>query len=213
MRNTASDLLESKERSNLFMIIDPAKEGFTEISTVGSTLDVGATLLPFLGYSGDLGLGRNLLNEELLEKDRLFIHSNLNKWRQSIGSFWDFPKIQGSLKVNIDEKYVSIDSRQFGFPIFIELNRDLESTLKFQFDKSPGHKSLVQHRKELDDSTYFILIDKCANTKELDELLDEDGFCIMAGEGKKYTTIGRLEKNITYTYDEIRNLLGLAGNI
>ncbi len=100
MRNTVYDLLQTKERRNLFMIIDPSKNNTKEIKKVGSTLDIGATLLSFLGYTGDIGFGRNLLNDEIPEEERLFIHSNLIKWRYPVSTFWNFPKIQGHLKIN-----------------------------------------------------------------------------------------------------------------
>lgn len=210
MRNTAYDFLQKKERRNLFMIIDPSKNNFVEIKTVGSTLDIGATLLPFLGYTGDIGLGRNLLNGKVLEEDRLFIHSNLNKWRQPIVAFWDFPKIQDSLEINIEEKIVRIDNRNFRIPILIELNNKLESTLKFQFYTPSVLKSLVQHREALGKNKYFLLIDKCKNARVLDKTLGEKGFCLLAGQGSKYAETVKLDKNITYTANEILQLLNLS---
>lgn len=209
MRNTASDLLQSKDRRNLFMIIDPSKNNSNEIKTVGSTLDIGPTVLPFLGYTGDIGLGRNLLNDEMPEEDRLFIHSNLRKWRQPIEAFWDFPKIQDDLKINVDSQIVSIDGRNFRMPILVELNNMLETTLKFQFNASSGHKSLVEHRKELGRDSYFLLIDKCCNARELDNSLGKKGFCLLAGQGKKYTKITKLNNDIKYTANEIRQLLNI----
>lgn len=207
MRNTAFDLLQKKERRNLFMIIDPSENNSMKIETVGSTLDIGATLLPFLGYIGDIGLGRNLLRIEELEEERLFIHSNLNKWRQPISAFFDFPKIQDYLEINIDEKFSRIDNRKFGIPIFIEMNNKLETILKFEFDRSTGHKSLVQHRKALRKNKYFLLIDECKKVREIDKTLGENGFCLLAGQGKRYTKIAKLDKNIAYTADEIWQLV------
>ena len=210
MKNTAYDLLKTRGRRNLFIIIDPSKNSPMEINTVGSALDIGATLLPFLGYTGDIGLGRNLLNGEELEEDRFLIHSKLNKWRQPITAFWDFPKIQESLEINIDEKLVSIDNRKFRIPIFIELNNELQSTLKFQFDRSSGHKSLVDHRKKLGKNKYFLLIDECKNARGLDKTLGEKGFCLLAGHGGKYTKMVKLNENVTYTANEIQQLLKLS---
>lgn len=210
MRNTASYLLHKKDRRNLFMIIDPTQHNSMEIKTAGSTLDVGATLLPFLGYTEDIGLGRNLLNGEEPEEDRLFIHSNLRQWRQPISAFWDFPKIQDNFKINIDKKLVSIDGRSFRMPILIELNNKLQSTLKFQVDKSRSNKSLIEHRNALGKNNYFLLIDKCKNAIDLDKQLDEKGFCFLAGQGKKYAKIMKLKENVTYTANEVKQLLGIT---
>lgn len=210
MRNTAYDLLQTKDRRNLFMIFDTSKHSLMGIKTVGSTLDIGATLLPFLGFTGDIGLGRNLLNDEMLEEDRLFIHSKLGKWRQPISAFWDFPKIQDYLEINIDDKVVSIGDRNFRIPILIELNDKLQSTLKFQFDKASSHKSLIEHRNALGRNNYFLLIDKCKNAMELDKSVGEIGFCFLSGHGKKYTKIMKFNENIKYTANEIQELLGLS---
>ncbi|HFD32984.1 MAG TPA: phosphatidylglycerol--membrane-oligosaccharide glycerophosphotransferase, partial [Gammaproteobacteria bacterium] len=79
MRNSAYDLLKKNDRRNLFMVIEPGKNSFSKVDTIGSTMDIGSTILPFLGYTGDIGLGRDLLNSENLEKDRFFIHSNIKK--------------------------------------------------------------------------------------------------------------------------------------
>jgi phosphoglycerol transferase len=207
LRNTASDLLQKRNRRNLFMIIDPNKKKSKEVRAVGSTLDIGTTLLPFIGYNGDIGLGRNLLSATEPEKDRRYIHANLRKWKREIVKFWNFPTIQSTIEINIDAKIVRIDKRSFRIPILIELNNKLESTLKFQFYKSKGLKSLVQHRKALDENKYFLFIDRCEDVRELDKTLGKDGFCLLAGQGRKYTKITKLNKNITYTVNEIRKLL------
>lgn len=207
LRNTAFQLLHKKKRRNLFMIIDPSKNIFSEINALGSTLDIGATILPFMGYKGAIGLGRNLLNNEALEKERQFIHFKLIAWRHVLATFWNFPKIQKYLEIDIDKKIVRIDGRNFRIPIFIELNNQLESTLKFQFDKSQTHKTLVQHRKLLSKNKGFLLIDKCKNTKILDKSLGENGFCFLSGKGRKYTKKVKLNRNITYTSNQVRQLL------
>jgi phosphoglycerol transferase len=210
MRNTAYDLLQKGDRRNLFMIIDPRNNKAKEIKTVGSTLDIAPTLLSFLGYKGSIGLGRDLLNNEESEKDRLFIHSNLKKWRQQISEFWDFPKIQGNLNIDINNQVVSIEKRNFKIPILIELNENLQSTLKFEFDKSRGHKSLVEYRKKLGKNDYFLLIDKCKNLLELDSSLGEKGFCFLAGQGKRYTKRLKLNNNITWTASDLMAMLGVS---
>lgn len=213
LKNTAYDLLQKKDRRNLFMIIDPSTNNSAEIQTAGSTLDIGATLLSFVGYTGNIGLGRNLLDETEPEEDRIFIHANLTKWKKPISEFWDFPRIQDSMEININEKIVHIDNRNFQMPILIELNSKLESTLRFQFNNSPEHKTLVHHRKALGENKYFLLIDECINVRELDKTLSKNGLCLLAGQGKKYTKIVKLDKIITYTVNEIRQLINLSNEL
>jgi len=213
MRNTASDLLKKKDRRNLFMIIDPGVNRPWKIQTIGSTLDIGTTVLPFIGYKGNIGLGRNLLiGTGQGEAERIFIHDNLVKWKTPIMGFWDFPKIQDSLKIYIDGKFLRIDNRNFRIPILIELNANLESTLFFQVHQSPQHKTLVQHRNSLNENKYFLLIDECKNSRVFDRTLGKKGFCLVAGKGKTNTKIMKLQENIAYTANEIRQLLDLAND-
>jgi len=211
MRNTAFDLLRSKKnRRNLFMIIDPSKIEFNEIKTLGSSLDIGTTLLPFLGFDGDINLGRNLLNSKELEKERSFIHSQLRTWRPLISEFWDFPKITNSLTVDIQNEQMSIDNRTFRIPAYIELNNELQSTLKFQFNTPSSAKSLLDYRKKIDNNKSFILIDECKNARNLSKTLGKKGFCLLAGKGSKYTKMLKLNTNITYSVDEIEKLIKLT---
>lgn len=92
MRTTASALLKQKERRDLFMIIDPSINKSSEQQTIGSTLDIGTTILPLIGYSGNIGLGRDLLNITAPKEERLFIQNNLFKWKMQISEFWDNPR-------------------------------------------------------------------------------------------------------------------------
>lgn len=209
LRNTAFDLLHEKPRSNLFMIIDPAENNFAEIQTIGSTMDIGVTLLPFVGYRGDIGFGRNLIDNTESVEDRLSIYANVMKWKQILSNFWDFPTIHKELEIDPDLKSARIDNRKFRIPILIELDDQLETNLKFQFYMPEGKMSLVYYRNALDEDKYFILIDECKNVKEIDKTLSGNGFCLLAGHGKKYTKIARVNQKITYTADEVRKLLEL----
>lgn len=209
MRNTVSELLEKQDRKNLFMIFDPSASNSVEIQTAGSTLDIGPTILPFLGYTGEIGLGRNLLDDTEREEDRIFIHANLQKWEKFITEFWNFPTIQDTLEIYIDRQIVRIDDRSFRMPILIELNDRLESTLMFQTNKYYDGDALIQYRKDLAEDKYFLLVDRCANAKRMDNALGEDGFCLLMGQGSSYTKIEKLDKNTIFTAHEIRHLLNL----
>ncbi|MBC8401675.1 MAG: sulfatase-like hydrolase/transferase [Candidatus Marinimicrobia bacterium] len=90
MQNTASDLLDGARRRNLFMIIEPGKSSQVNVNTKGSMLDVSPTVLPFIGFSGQIGLGRNLMDiEKSQESDISHIHQNLDRWKRSIYEFWN----------------------------------------------------------------------------------------------------------------------------
>ena len=209
MKNSAYDTLLKSDRRNLFMILDPSKTEPMQVNTLGSTLDIGVTLLPFLGYTGEIGLGRDLLDERVSDAEKIFIYRNINNWGQPLSGFWDFPKIEDSLTINISDEIIVMDNREFSIPIFMELDKNLTTTLKFGFNRSADQKSLVQQRKKLADDKYFLLIDKCNSISQLSKVLDGDGFCMSAGKGKKYTKMTKLDNNITYSVNQFRELLDI----
>jgi len=210
MTNTASDLLNRGERRNLFMIVEPdAKKGI-RIEKTGSMLDVGATILPFIGYKGALGLGRNLGDEDQSESELKYIHKNLHSWQPSISRFWSFPKIRDYVIINTIDKTMSIDGRKFGIPALIELTPELDTTLKFQFYRAKEHKKLIDHVLALDDNTSFLLVDKFDIPGVLEQGLGKTGFYLVTGKGDQCYKRIRIEKEIKLTAEDVRRFTGLS---
>ena len=104
MRNTAFDQLKKGNRRDLFMILDFENPEAKAINAMGSTLDVSATVLPFMGYEGAIGLGRNLLSSDpVLTQD---VHSKLKSWDADILKFWKFPSVQGDTQIDWEAKTI-----------------------------------------------------------------------------------------------------------
>lgn len=209
MKNTAYNLLKKKNRTNMFMIIDPEDLSPRKIQQRGSTLDVGATLLPFIGYEGSLGLGRNLLEEKPANSDIECIQKNITGWKQDLSRFWNFPRIQESITIDIADNYLEIDDRKFEFPILVEFNNDFETVLRFKFDSGRRQKILIDYLKKLNKKKNFILIDECAYANEIDKDMGQDGFYMVIGRGHKYLKKTRLHENITLTVNDLRRILQL----
>jgi phosphoglycerol transferase len=93
-RNTAYSLLKKENRRNMFLVLDLSDDTreAVQIDKVGSALDISPTILPFIGFESELGLGRNLLNNKESSKEIEKIQGNLLAWQQSIASFWKFSK-------------------------------------------------------------------------------------------------------------------------
>jgi len=209
MKNTASALLDKVDRKNMLMIIEPGQNEQKIIETPGSTLDIGPTIIPLIGYQGEIGLGRNLLSDDSnVGQERNTIRKNLTRWRDPIIQFWGFPRIERSLQIEPAEELVSIDGRSFGIPILIELGDDLQTTLKFQFYRVFGQKTLIDHLKNMDSKTRFVLIDECKSLSVFDQNVGLDGFCLMAGRGYQYSKVQELAHDLSYEYnpDEIRQI-------
>ena len=164
MRNTATHRLERvPERRNLFMIIEPSKIG-ERIDRNGSMLDVASTILPYLGFSGNIGLGRNLSDNQSLLSTITNFDSVLASWDKEIAKFWDFPEIRptDSLYVDSENKSIKFKKREFRYPLLIEFDDDYSSTVRFQFDASKEHKKLSEHFFNLEQGVPFLWIDSCS---------------------------------------------------
>ncbi len=199
MNNTAYNLLNKGERRNLFMIVDPSKDIRKKVKTVGSSLDIGTTVLSFLGYKTEIGLGRNLLNKNPeLEKEKLFIHSKITEWRTPINAFWDFPKVMDSIQFNIEKKNLQIDNKEFKLPVIIELDKNLNTKiLPTEYD-----------RRRHAQNKNLLIVGECQNVSKFILLTGRDEYCFSARKGKDYVKIEKLDENETYTYtsDEIKKL-------
>lgn len=207
MANEAYDTLSQTERRNLFLVLDPAKKEARKITTPGSTLDFAPTLLPFLGYTGNVGLGRDLRAENV-STDTAFIQSQITQWTEPLTSFWNFPIISQSLELNANNRTAVIDGKNFDMPLLIELDDSLQSILKFDFYLEKGHTSLLDHRRNLSDDAYFILVEECENVSNLSAELGTEGYCLLAGQGSRLTYVSQLSEQITsFSRNEILDIL------
>ncbi len=206
MRNPAYDQLKKGKRRNLFMIFESGSKKERIIDKAGSTLDVGTTLLPFIGYKGEIGLGRDLMLEG---SDFDEIVGRLQSWRPNIANFWNFPKVRNNIEINLSKKIIDIDGRTFKAPVLVELNEDLETTLMFEFDKSPVHKTLIDHVRSLDRGKAFLLVDFCENVSKLDKSFGTFGPCMVVGKDGKYWNIGRIippDADALVNYEQVYRL-------
>ena len=156
MPNEATALLDRGIRKNLFLILDPKIKRGASIARSGSTFDIGPTLLPFLGFTGSIGLGRNLLDPNVLDSDIAHIHDPavLASWRDNFIDFWDFPQL--SQKIYFEAGKITIDKRQLGAPVLITLDEHDKLSLRFEFDAEWDVRLAAQAR-ELARGTRYLL--------------------------------------------------------
>jgi len=181
MGNTATSLLDRTIRRNFFVVIEPEKKQ-AEVTSRGSMLDVSSTLLPFLGFDGSIGLGRNLLREQSLLANLPDFKELLIAWTPEIMKLWEFPRIDPGdfLYVDAVNQTVKIKDRDYAYPVLITTDKGGDSTIRFNFNSSSMHKSLSDHLVTLNKETPFIWIDDCklmAPTKKP----HSEKHCIMSG--------------------------------
>ena len=103
--NSAIKTLRKGNRKNVFIILEPNKNKKNKITKKGSTIDIAPTILSSIGYKGNIGLGRNLLEkkESLLSSMKDF-NSHIKNWEQDVLDFWEFPKIKKQIEINVKKK-------------------------------------------------------------------------------------------------------------
>lgn len=163
-RNSVTDLLETKERRNLFMIIDPSDHTPRVVDRKSSTFDVGITVLARLGFKGGgLGFGRDLLDsgETLLEKFGDETQSYIFAMRKKLQKYlWNYPRIKKSVKFNSEGEQVEIGNRWLKLPLVLHLTQNSEiEGLNFTHPNPKRRAGYLFGRLPKKDP--FLWIDEC----------------------------------------------------
>ncbi|ATB69977.1 phosphoglycerol transferase I [Sulfurospirillum diekertiae] len=193
MHNMAIDDLMKGERRDQFMIIDPRLSHGDKIEKVGSTLDIGATLLSFLGYKGTVGLSRDLLGDEpsLMEEFK-DVDKLLNAWSNEISRFWEFPKIEKELVLDTTKNSLKIGSTLYKFPILLHLSENLEVSPFFEVKlKFFETVKLFGYLHDYHAEDAFLWVDKCSR---INTLSSENNVSL---KGKYCFALGKLGGEIT----------------
>ncbi|MGD9953386.1 MAG: sulfatase-like hydrolase/transferase [Burkholderiales bacterium] len=203
MRNTAYERLKSKPRRNLFMVLDPVRSAGQRIATPGSLLDVAPTVMSFLGYDAEIGLGANLAAADAAALARArHARDRLDAWREPMTRFWAFPRIERFLEVDAEKRMLSIDGRSFGTPALLELDAGLQTVMRFP-RAGVAADELV---RELDGRP-FVLVAPCTSK---DRGLPEFRTCLFAGRDGRFRTQFIVHRSARFPPEAIRRMLGPA---
>ncbi len=209
MRNSAIDLLQKGKRKNLFLVVDPDSDKPKKVHAKGTMLDVGPTILPFLGFNCAIGLGRNLLGLSSEDKkDQKYILSNIRKWKSDLLEFWEFPKIKSRLSIHPSERKFLIDKRKFNYPAIIEFDNDLRTTLHF------GHLNdraslLKEFQKIKDEGEPYFFIDECAQLASMVKDHKMTGTCLVYGKGMDDPKMLNMLAEMSFYAKDIKRMVGL----
>lgn len=209
LRNTAFDLLQKGDRKNLFMAINSKNKESKEITKKGTTLDIGPTVLHLLGYEGEIGLGRNLLGNDIpLISQVENINETLIGWESSLLSFWDFPTVKNNIMIDAINRKIKIDDRTFELPILIKFNEKLETTLHFQWTSwMKDEVGVIRQFMMMDKDTPFLWVDTCAS---INQRIEKRSICVKAGKkGSKLLMYGRVANTMDITVGQLKELVEL----
>ena len=209
MHNMAIDDLNKGERRNQFVIFDPRHKSGQTIDKVGTTLDIGATILPFLGYQASLGLGRNLMSEEGSLKGSLdYFDKILSAWSKEISRFWEFPKIEADVILDRKKNSIVLGKSTYKFPVLLRINEQLEVNpffeVKVKFFETPKLSHYIQDFK---DEDVFIWVDTCTKIGSLETLptlSTKPKYCYGVGRLGSEIRVGALLENVTISLETLK---------
>jgi len=212
MHNMAIDDLMKGERRNQLMILDPHQSEGKKVEKMGSTLDISATLLPFLGYDGKMGLGRNLLlDEPSLVEDFSNFDKLLVAWNKDIARFWEFPKIEKDILIDVKKQMIGLGKTGYSLPVLLRLSDTLEVSPFFEVKlKFFETTKLFGYLHDFAFDEPFIWIDRCSRIGALDEKINAKGkWCLAYGKLGSNLTTRNFHANTIINIADINTSLGL----
>jgi len=202
VKDLTANKLRTSVRRNLFLVIAPKIEP-KKITREGTTLDIASTLLDYLGYDSQVGLGRSLVSKEksLLSYDR-------HGWYQRIKSFWNLPKLSPNDVISINKKSSSIafNDRSFNYPLLLVINKDKKADILFKSltARKDGNGIIVRRLSRLQDQP-FIWVDKCKSIRPAFLKLYNDD-CVMYGKsGVKDVIFAQVKGVVNISVNDIIN--------
>ena len=203
--STATARMGTVKRRNLFMVFPPGSASGADINTEGSTLDIAATLLPFIGFRGAVGLGSDLrdMSVDISVRRKIMEGCNHGAWNSEIMAFWDFPRLVGRIEINLEGKHIIIGNRSFKIPALLTLSEDGTAKFSFEFDSPEGY--LARPVEDKMSKSPFILLTTRQKAPSL--LGAEDGdanaWFLIAGSAGEIYRITRIDQTSSFAGAEL----------
>ena len=210
MRNTAIDQInESKNRRNLFVVLDPNNKEYKAVDKMGTPFDFSPTALSFLDIKTDLGLGRNLRENESVYTLFGNFDKKLNQWRNYILSFWQFPKMSDTLSIDFKKMLVNLESSSYKLPVlFRVLDNNVEPYFQFNYAWK-----LYEQLENFKQNDKFLWVDRCDVMNYIFSTNESGKQCIAEGIlGVKYKVKG-VDKIKDYKIDGYEDNLSLNSSL
>jgi phosphoglycerol transferase len=205
MRNSVSAILNGARRKNLLAVLDLKNPQQATVATPGSTLDIAATVLGYMGAQAEIGLGRDLRSTPSVSRTIPGFNTAIKAWKSEILSLWFFPDLDGGIWIDPDVEQVEIDGRRFELPILIEYDSDLKSQLYFEFDSFELQLDLKAYYREIPVRSGVIWIDKCAVMKGRGGFGHNASCILMGRKGGGAMRVRELDGKIHLTSDQMQD--------
>lgn len=180
MPNTASELLNSLDRKNLFLVLNSDEEPIYDQEET-TTFDIAPTVLSLMGFDNvaGLGLGRNLVSAGVHSLGLEIVDEIILKKRAFFKSFWSFPNLRGGLYFDGVKKELLINDTNMKMPVLVTLNGNLDISNTYF-----GHvtdRYLIDKVIELDRETFLIAADNSLLRNYFEGIDDSLGYSLVYG--------------------------------
>lgn len=210
MHNMAIDDLMKGERRDLVMIFPPERKEKLIVEKPATTLDIGSTLLPFMGYKAQVGLGRDIFDENgtLVEQLNDF-DKILSAWSGEISKFWGFPKIERDIVLDGNKKGAKIGKSFYKYPILLRISDNLEVNPFFEVNTEHfATPKLFDYLQEFQANDTFLWVDKCSRIASLGESVNMNAkLCYAFGKLGAAVDIDVLKKEKTLLLQTIQETI------
>lgn len=209
MQSSVTKKIKDEVRRNRFTIIDTQTQGVGLLPTSGSVLDIASTILPLIGFEGNIGLGRSLLEEKNTLEEINQIQRLLPNWRYDIMDLWGNLSIADGVHIMNDSHTLLIGEATYALPALISYDtaKNYAARMVFRSDNQPDQ--LIKKAIEL--ATGFkqtLVIDRCDvfNT-QYPILSSTTVYCFGVGVQGHIVYIAPLTDGVELTPDMLQNIV------
>lgn len=212
MNSPITPLLEPLDRTNRFHVIS---SGITpgRYHTKGNTLDIGTTVLPYIGYTGTIGLGQDLRHADSGIKSNI-IKGLYSNWKKDIITLWEFPTLEQGILFDPNKQEVSLDGKTYTIPAIVTLDQTLQTTIGFK--KYLALDLFFTLLPNIPPTHLTFIIDRCRMfvQQELTDLVPTlpDNFCIGLFQDENALTIQEFMEPVYISNTEISNFYTAFSN-
>jgi phosphoglycerol transferase len=212
MNSAVSPLLNAHKRTNRFHIIT-AETTQTYIDTSGTTLDIGTTILPYIGFRGTIGLGQDLTIPSSQNKSHI-IRTIYPSWRSEILQLWAFPTVSKGILFDPIKQQFFIDNTTYMFPAILTIDEILRTSIGFK--KYLELDLFFQMLPTISQTHMTFIIDRCrmfvqAAYTDLEPTLP-DNFCIGLFRGETPIAIQEFMSQVYISATELAQLKHMLYN-
>ncbi|MGV8924452.1 MAG: phosphatidylglycerol--membrane-oligosaccharide glycerophosphotransferase [Ewingella sp.] len=179
MNNTAYDILNKKNRKNLFFVMDGRNPQAELNNAKRSTIDNGATVLDLMGGDNFIGLGRSGLSGTSLATQFMNIDEKIEGWKPAVIKQWGFPNSISHYVVDSKDNTFTFSGMTIKAPFILKVTLNKIEPMFDVYLSTPLKKQLAS----LTASDNFVWVDKCYEMGRIwaPELALNTGLCVVSG--------------------------------